>query len=80
MTVTLGPNRTETDLTLQGVPTLGTLQWNDMQVTDGRFMGSTAANSNNYDAVGQFGGTNQSGVVGHATGSDFRSIFYGNKG
>ena len=59
--------------------TLGTLQWNDMQVADGRFMGSTAANSNNYDAVGQFGGANQAGIVGHSTGSDFRSVFYGNK-
>ena len=50
-----------------------------MQVTDGRFMGSTAANSTNYDAVGQFGGANQAGVVGHASGTDFRSVFYGNK-
>ena len=78
VSVTLGAT-TEADLTLQGVPTLGTLQWNDMQITDGRFMGSTAANSNNYDAVGQFGGANQGGVAGHATGSDFRSVFYGNK-
>ena len=78
VTVTLGTT-TEADLTLQGVPTLGTLQWNDMQVTDGRFTGSTAASSTNYDAVGQFGGTNQAGVAGHATGSDFRSVFYGNK-
>ena len=78
VTVTLGAI-TEADLTLQGVPTLGTLRWNDMQVTDGRFTGSTAANSNTYDAVGQFGGANQAGVVGHATGPDFRSVFYGNK-
>lgn len=78
VTVTLGAG-TEADLTLQGVPTLGTLRWNDMPVTDGRFMGSTAANSNNYDAVGQFGGIDQAGVVGHASGSDFRSVFYGNK-
>ena len=78
VTVTLGAT-TEADLTLQGVPTLGNLRWNDMQVIDGRFMGSTAANSNNYDAVGQFGGANQAGVVGHASGTDFRSVFYGNK-
>ena len=78
VTVTLGAT-TEADLTLQGVPTLGTLRWNDMPVTDGRFMGSTAANSSNYDAVGQFGGVNQAGVVGHAIGPDFRSVFYGNK-
>ena len=76
--MTLG-TATQADLSLQGVPTLGTLRWNDMQVTGGRFTGSTAANSNSYDAVGQFGGANQVGVVGHATGPDFRSVFYGNK-
>lgn len=79
VTVTLGTGTAEADLTLQGVPTLGTLQWDDMPVTNGRFMGSTTVNSGNYDAVGQFGGVNQAGVVGHATGSDFRSVFYGNK-
>lgn len=80
VTVTLGSGApTEADLSLQGVPTLGTLRWNDMPVSGGRFMGSTTANSNNYDAVGQFGGAHQAGVVGHATGPDFRSVFYGNK-
>lgn len=79
VTVTLGANTTEANLTLQGVPTLGTLRWNDMQVADGRFMGSTAANANDYEAVGQFGGVNQAGVAGHASGPDFRSVFYGNK-
>ena len=79
VTVTLGPNTTEADLTLESVPTIGTLTWDDMPVNDGRFMGSTAANSNNYDAEGQFGGANQAGVVGHATGPDLQSVFYGNK-
>ena len=78
VTVTLGTT-TEADLTLEDVPTFGTLQWNDMQVTDGRFTGSTVANAKNYEAVGQFGGANQAGVVGHASGTDFRSVFYGNK-
>ena len=50
-----------------------------MPVDGGRFMGSTAANSQTYDAVGQFGGANQAGVVGHATGCDFQSVFYGEK-
>ena len=50
-----------------------------MPVNDGRFMGSTTAHSQTYDAVGQFGGPDQAGVVGHATGSDFRSVFYGDK-
>ena len=79
VTVTLGSGATEADLSLQGVPSLGTLQWDNMPVTGGRFMGSTTANSQTYDAVGQFGGANQAGVVGHATGSDFRSVFYGEK-
>ncbi len=78
VTVTLG-TATAADLTLRDVPTLGTLRWNDMPVTDGRFTGSTAANANTYDAVGQFGGADQAGVVGHASGADFRSVFYGNK-
>ena len=55
------------------------LQWDPMPVDGGRFTGSTTANSQTYEAVGQFGGTNQAGVVGHATGSDFRSVFYGEK-
>ena len=78
VTVTLG-STTEADLTLENVPTLGTLQWNDMRVADGRFMGSTSASPGSFDAVGQFGGASQVGVVGHATGPDFRSVFYGNK-
>ena len=76
--VTLGTG-TEADLTLTGVPVLGTLQWDHMPVGGGRFAGTATANSQSYEAVGQFGGTNQAGVVGHATGSDFRSVFYGNK-
>ena len=76
--VTLGAS-TAADLTLTGVPVLGSLQWDNMPVSGGRFTGTATANSQSYEAVGQFGGTNQAGVVGHATGSDFRSVFYGNK-
>ena len=32
-----------------------------------------------YEAVGQFGGPSQAGVVGHAFGSDLASVFYGEK-
>ena len=78
VTVTLGA-ATEAALALEDVPSLGTLQWDSMPVDRGRFMGSTTANSQTYDAVGQFGGADQAGVVGHATGSDFRSVFYGDK-
>ena len=78
--VTLGAG-TAADLTLEDVPVLGTLQWDDIPVSNGRFTGTTtaSANSRTYDAVGQFGGVNQAGVVGHATGPEFRSVFYGNK-
>ena len=79
VTVTLGTAATEAALTLENIPTLGTLRWNGMSVTDGRFSGGATANSQTYDAMGQFGGVNQAGVVGHATGPDFRSVFYGNK-
>ncbi len=79
VTVTLGSGATEANLALENVPTLGTVRWDAMTVGGGRFSGSTTANSQTYDAVGQFGGANQAGVVGHATGPDFRSVFYGNK-
>lgn len=78
VTVRLGA-ATEADLELRNVPNLGTLQWDAMTVTDGRFSGSTAAGSGTYDAVGQFGGIGQAGVAGHASGQDFRSVFYGDK-
>ena len=79
VTVTLG-NGPKATLALDDVPTLGTLQWVDMSIGNGRFSGTlTTQNSGMYEAVGQFGGTNQAGVVGHASGSDLRSVFYGQK-
>lgn len=78
VTVRLGA-ATEADLMLDNVPTHGALRWNAMPVTDGRFSGSTAAGSVTYDAMGQFGGPGQAGVAGHASGPDFRSVFYGDK-
>ena len=77
VTVTLG-NGPQATLALDDVPTLGTLQWGNMPVSDGRFSGTfTHQNSGTYEAVGQFGGVDQAGVVGHASGSDLRSVFYG---
>ncbi|MCY4489561.1 MAG: hypothetical protein OXF11_20970, partial [Deltaproteobacteria bacterium] len=65
---------------LEDVPTLGTLQWNGMPVRDGRFTGgTTASDSQAYDATGQFGGARRAGVVGHASGPAFRSVFHGEK-
>ena len=78
VTVTLsnGPKAT---LALDDVPTLGTLQWDNMSVSDGRFTGLATQGSSTYEATGQFGGADQAGVVGHASGSDLRSVFYGEK-
>ncbi|MDE0696660.1 MAG: hypothetical protein OXH76_12610 [Boseongicola sp.] len=66
-------------LTLKGIPTLGTLAWNPMPVSGGRFTGSTRANAQTYVATGPFGGTNQAGVVGHASGPGFQSVLYGDE-
>ena len=79
VTVTLG-NGPKASLALDDVPTLGTLQWGNMSISDGRFTGTlTHQHSGTYEAVGQFGGADQAGVVGHASGSDLRSVFYGQK-
>ena len=65
------------DLSLEDVPDLGTLQWQDLSITGGRFSGSNSTGQ--YDAAGQFGGSEQSGVAGVAWGSDLQSVFYGVK-
>ena len=79
VTVTLG-NGPKAILALDDIPILGTLQWGDMSVSDGKFSGTlTTQNSEMYEAVGQFGGADQAGVVGHASGSNLRSVFYGQK-
>lgn len=74
VTVSLG-NDTWADLLLSDVPGLGNLQWDDMPVSDGRFTGNTQG----YETVGQFGGPGQIGVVGHASGPDLQSVFYGQR-
>ena len=79
VTVTLG-NGPKATLALDDIPILGTLQWGDMSVSDGKFSGTlTTQNSEMYEAVGQFGGADQAGVVGHASGSNLRSVFYGKR-
>ena len=79
VTVTLGDGP-KASLALDDIPTLGSLQWGNLSVSDGRFSGTlTTQDSEVYEAVGQFGGADQAGVVGHASGSDLRSVFYGEK-
>ncbi len=65
------------DMSFKNVPGLGTLQWQNLSIMDGRFSGSNSAGQ--YNAVGQFGGAEQSGVAGVAWGSDLQSVFYGVK-
>ncbi len=79
VTVALGSGAPEAALALEGIPSLGTLEWAAMPVSGGRFTGSTTAHSQAYDATGQFGGSHQAGVVGYATGPNFQSVFYGDK-
>ena len=75
VTVTLNGDPTA-DLALENIPVIGTQQWNNLSISDGRFSGR---NADNYNAEGQFGGSEQSGVAGLAWGADFRSAFYGEK-
>ena len=79
VTVTLGTSQPRRISPSRASRPLTRMQWNDMTVTDGRFTGSTSANSNTYDAVGQFGGANQAGVVDTPRVRNSRSVFYGNK-
>ena len=52
-------------------------------VSDGRFAPvatiDVAGASVTFEGEGQFGGTNQQGVVGYVDGPGFRSVFYGDK-
>ena len=73
VTVTLGTSGPEAVLALKNVPTLGSLEWEAVPIADGRFTGTTTVNSQAYDATSQFGGDNQAGVDGYATGPDFQS-------
>ena len=57
------------------IPNLGTLKWNGMPITDGRFSGGAGA----YTAFGQFGGPKRIGVVGHADGPALATELHGDK-
>ena len=71
--VSIDATGTEASLTLDDVPTHGTLQWDDMSVTDGRF------GTSDDTVAGQFGGADQAGVVGYANDQGLQSVFYGEK-
>ena len=59
-----------------GIPNLGTLKWNGMPITDGRFSGG-AADVYRLRAVRR--SPTRIGVVGHADGPDLATVFHGDK-
>ena len=65
----------EVDIKLMGIPHLGTIKWNGMPISDGRFSGEAGACA----AFGQFGGPSQTDVVGHADGPGLATVFHGDK-
>ena len=82
--VTVAGSNVQAMLTYAGVNIPGipsTVSSNRVSVTDGRFEPSirlsTPEGPSTFRGVGQFGGTDQKGVVGYVSGSDFRSVFYG---
>ena len=70
-------------LTYMGVDGFGTITSAPATVTDGRFRPSATVNVQGaaitFSGAGQFGGTDQRGVVGYVGGSEFRSVFYGDR-
>ena len=84
--VTIAGSNVEATLTYTGVNIPGipsSVSSNRVSVTDGRFEPSirlsTPEGPSTFSGVGQFGGTDQKGVVGYVSGPDFRSVFYGSR-
>lgn len=73
---------TYTDIRIEGLPS--SISSGRVSVTDGRFAPSVTVSiptvgSRTFRGLGQFGGTDQKGVVGYISGPDFRSVFYGDQ-
>ena len=68
---------------IDGVPGLTSATSAPASVIDGRFAPSVtvivAGQSLTYSGQGQFGGTEQRGVVGYMSGDGLRSVFYGTR-
>ena len=89
--VTIAGSNVDAVLTYTGVDILGlpsSLSSGRASVTNGRFAPSIALSiptesggsvSRTFRGLGQFGGTDQNGVVGYVSGQDFRSAFYGDR-
>ena len=89
--VTIAGSDVEAVLTYSGIGIPGlpsTISSGRAPVTDGRFAPSATVSvptesggrvSRTFSGLGQFGGTDQNGVVGNVSGQDFRSVFYGDR-
>ena len=85
--VTIAGSNVEAVLTYTGINISGlpsSVSSGRVSVTDGRFAPSVTVSiptvgSRTFRGLGQFGGTDQKGVVGYISGPDFRSVFYGNQ-
>ena len=91
--VTIAGNNVDAVLTYSGLDVPGlppSMSSDPVSVTDGRFAPSGTVSiptgqggtvSRTFAGLGQFGGTDQNGVVGYVTdgGQDFRSTFYGER-
>ncbi len=74
------------DIDIQGVAS--SISFARASVTNGRFAPRATVSvptetggrvSRTYSGFGQFGGSEQQGVVGYVSGTDFRSAFYGDR-
>ena len=84
--VSITGSQVSATLTYSGidVPSVsGSITTAPASVSNGRFAPRVSVNVEgtqlSFSGEGQFGGTDQKGVVGYMSGPDFRSIFYGDK-
>ena len=84
VTVSIRGSNVQATLAYSGVDGFGTIASSPTTVTDGRFLPSVTVNVQGtpitFSGAGQFGGTDQRGVVGYVNGPEFASVFYGDRG
>ena len=89
--VTIAGSNVDAVLTYSGIDVPGlpsSISSDRASVSNGRFAPSVTVSiptetgarvSRTFSGLGQFGGTDQKGVVGYVSGQDFRSVFYGGR-
>ena len=80
--VTIDASATEAVLEYDDVPGFGDLATGEMLVSNGAFQGTHTVVTGavgSFQIRGQFGGSDQAGVVGYVHGQDFLSSFYGER-